>query len=412
MIATVADRVPARPAGPPRTGEAAADRITRRLALAVGLAGTIAAVLDFPELLEHREVAPDWTAAAAVLAFVLFPVLAAVSIGTNVRVVRQVAGALATCYLVAAAAVSFAYVEPEPEHTASWMFRVFSLGVLAASLAWRPPVSIAYLLGGNVLLAVGNLAVVGDMSALWYLGLLARSTGLCSLFLWCSIYAQAGAARVDRETAEASARAARAAGAAARDRERARFAALIHDAVLSTLLDASRAGTSSPVLREQAARTLAQLDELRVGSGGSERFDADAVAGFLTTAVREVDPGIGVLVRRPPGSAALRMPVDAAGTMAAAAAEAVRNSVRHAGAGDRPVHRGVTVELGPAAARLVLRDDGAGFDPAKVPADRLGVAVSILGRMRSLPGGDAELASRPGQGTTVTLSWHDPEQTR
>ncbi|SLJ62917.1 Uncharacterised protein [Mycobacteroides abscessus subsp. abscessus] len=63
------------------------------------------------------------------------------------------------------------------------------------------------------------------------------------------------------------------------------------------------------------------------------------------------------------------MPVDAAGTMAAAAAEAVRNSVRHAGAGDRPVHRGVTVELGPAAARLVLRDGaGCAACPAGTPS--------------------------------------------
>ncbi len=56
---------------------------------------------------------------------------------------------------------------------------------------------------------------------------------------------------------------------------------------------------------------------------------------------------------------------------------------------------------------LVVRDDGIGFDAAAVPPARMGIAVSIVGRMRTLPGGDARVDARPGAGTTVTLTWRD-----
>ncbi|WP_348536948.1 ATP-binding protein, partial [Nocardia carnea] len=90
---------------------------------------------------------------------------------------------------------------------------------------------------------------------------------------------------------------------------------------------------------------------------------------------------------------------------AAALAEAVRNSLRHAGVPARRVRREVTVTVGAGGLLVVLRDDGKGFDRAAVPPDRLGIAASILGRMRQLPGGAGFVESAPGHGTTVTLMW-------
>ncbi len=49
-----------------------------------------------------------------------------------------------------------------------------------------------------------------------------------------------------------------------------------------------------------------------------------------------------------------------------------------------------------------MGDQGAGFDPAAVPADRRGIAESIVGRMER-HGGGAEVRSRPGEGTEVNL---------
>ena len=49
-----------------------------------------------------------------------------------------------------------------------------------------------------------------------------------------------------------------------------------------------------------------------------------------------------------------------------------------------------------------VRDRGAGFDPAAVPADRKGVAESIEGRMERA-GGRATIVTSPGKGAEVEL---------
>jgi signal transduction histidine kinase len=390
-----------------KASEGAADRITRRLGLAIGIAGVIAAIVELPEIADQSRFVPvRWTVVEVALAFGLFPVLAVVSVSLSPRVIQRVAGAAAVSFLGAMAVVPFAYVVPEAEGSASfWLYRVLALGVLAAVLAWRPPLAVAYLVVGAAFSALANLVVLKDTTPLALLGYFARAAGLSALFLWCVIYARAAAARVDRESAIESSRAAAVAGAAARERERARFAALIHDAVLSTLLDASRAGTESPVLRRQAERTLEQLDECRVGDSELDRLDAQSAIGFLRSAVHEVNPDIRFTARRWAGFDDLRLPVDAASTIAAALAEAVRNSLRHATVPGRAIRRTVTVTISAGGIRVVFRDDGAGFDLSEVPVDRLGISVSILGRMRQLAGGAGFVESEPGEGTTVTLVW-------
>ena len=52
---------------------------------------------------------------------------------------------------------------------------------------------------------------------------------------------------------------------------------------------------------------------------------------------------------------------------------------------------------------VFVRDRGCGFDPARVPTDRGGIAESITGRMHR-NGGRAVIRSRPGRGTEVELT--------
>ncbi len=384
--------------------EPASDRILRKLGLTVGIAGVIVAVVEFPDIAEQsRSVAGGWTVLVVGSALGWFPILALVSLMRGRRAIRAVAGVAAVSFLAAMAMIPFVYNVPDASSV--WVYRVLALGVLAAALAWRPPLSIIYLLVAVAEAVLANRAVVPGATTWSLIGDFARAAGLCAMFLWCITYALAAAARVDRESVMASRRAAAVAGAAARDRERARFAALIHDGVLSTLLDASRAGTESPVLRRQAERTLEQLDECRSDNTEPDRLDAQSAVGFLRSAVHEVNPGIQFTARRWAGLDDLRLPVDAAGTIAAALAEAARNSLRHATVPGRAVQRMVTVTISAGGIRVVFRDDGAGFELDRVPADRLGVSVSILGRMRQLVGGAGFVESQPGQGTTVTLVW-------
>ncbi|WP_043269490.1 DUF5931 domain-containing protein [Streptomyces sp. CT34] len=104
-----------------------------------------------------------------------------------------------------------------------------------------------------------------------------------------------------------------------------------------------------------------------------------------------------------PGTA-VELPAAAAAELAAAVGAALDNVRVHAGAGARAW---ILVEDAPDAVIVTVRDDGPGIPEGRL-ADaeregRLGVALSIRGRLRDL-GGSAEWISVPGQGTEVELT--------
>ncbi|WP_194289772.1 sensor histidine kinase [Nocardia macrotermitis] len=405
----------------------ASEGIMRRLGMSMGLGGVIMGLVTIPEIIEQGHGAPGWwSPVAALLTFGGFPILAAVSARARPAVIRAVSGLTAVSFLVALAITPLAVQPHTLDASSVWLYRMLPLGMLAAALAWRLLWSVVYLLVGSTAVACVNVYLVEQFSAMSALSGLLRASGLASLFLWCVTCARGAGARVDRESAIAGRRAAATAASTARDHERARFAALIHDAVLSTLLDASRGAEDTPagpppvggpkpcpgkaageisVLRRQAQSTLDQLDEIRVDVREPDVLDARSAVIFLRSAVHEINPGIRFATRTWPGFDDLRMPVAVAGTLAAALGEAVRNSLRHAAIPGRPVHRTVTCTISAGSIRLVFNDDGAGFDVEQVSADRLGISVSILGRMRQLAGGAGFVESQPGEGTTVTLVW-------
>jgi signal transduction histidine kinase len=86
--------------------------------------------------------------------------------------------------------------------------------------------------------------------------------------------------------------------------------------------------------------------------------------------------------------------------LAACVGEALRNVERHAGTGQAEV----IVTGGTGWAVVEITDRGRGFDTAATPSSRRGIRESITGRMLAA-GGRAAIASRPGAGTTVTVSW-------
>ncbi|UGT42298.1 ATP-binding protein [Nocardia yamanashiensis] len=384
---------------------AAYDRIMRRLGISVGIAGILVCCFELPEIAEQGRLAsPWWAVVSTALAFGWYPIIAVVSAFAGSRYVRVVSGCAAVSFLGALATIPFALDPHSVDATTVWPYRVTALAVAAAVLAWPTRLSITYLLVTTGSAALSTVYTVAHVTPLLVAENFLRAAGLAALFVWCGTAATGAAARVDRESAIASRRAAAAAAAQARDREHARFAALIHDAVLSTLLEASRAGAQSDVLRRQSERTLEQLDEYST-ERDPDLLDARSAVLFLRTAVHEVNPSIRFATRTWPGYDDLRMPVHAASTIAAALSEAVRNSLRHAHVTGREVRRTVTTTVSAGSIRIVFNDDGAGFDLAAVSADRLGVSMSILGRMRQLAGGSGFVESAPGEGTTVTLVW-------
>jgi signal transduction histidine kinase len=83
---------------------------------------------------------------------------------------------------------------------------------------------------------------------------------------------------------------------------------------------------------------------------------------------------------------------------------AAPDAAPHAGDVTRAVH----LHLDDGGIAIVVVDDGVGFVPEAVPTERLGVSVSIVGRMLGVPGGYAAIESDLGRGTTVRIGWIAP----
>jgi PAS domain S-box-containing protein len=80
------------------------------------------------------------------------------------------------------------------------------------------------------------------------------------------------------------------------------------------------------------------------------------------------------------------------------ASEALHNVVKHAGAN----HASVRVSIEGAALKVVVSDDGAGFDPEIVYAGHLG--LSTMAERAAVVGADLTVTSAPADGTTVAVT--------
>jgi len=223
------------------------------------------------------------------------------------------------------------------------------------------------------------------------------------------------------EVARASERTlARALEIEAATRERERLARDIHDGVLQVLAMVQR---RSVILGGEAAELGRMAGEQEVAlrmlvSGGLvpvSRASEDAAQGALVRAVEapEDDGPVDLRALLAPYAAArvsfaepgapVSLPAPAARELAAAVGAALDNVHRHAGEDARAW---ILIEDEPDEVVVTVRDDGPGIPEGRLAQaegeGRLGVALSIRGRLREL-GGSAELISVPGQGTEVEL---------
>lgn len=197
-------------------------------------------------------------------------------------------------------------------------------------------------------------------------------------------------ARTAREQAEAGM-------LESRDAEIGRLDRLTHDFVLS-LLSSAAEGVPTDKLRVQAEAVRRQLAPVHPEAEHTSLF-VEVIDRITRRCGRD---GVPVTLTKsgiPEDSA---MPRLAAIELEAAVAEAVRNTVRHSSGTGR-----VVIALDGPRIRVVVSDDGPGFDPGRA-GTRLGVTQSILHRMNSLPGGSAVVDSAPGRGSVVTIAW-EPE---
>ncbi|GGR94226.1 histidine kinase [Streptomyces aureoverticillatus] len=230
------------------------------------------------------------------------------------------------------------------------------------------------------------------------------------------------------EVARASERTlARALEIEAATRERERLARDIHDSVLQVLAMVQRRGTAiggeAAELGRMAGEQEVALRTLVAGGLVRTSYASEDVSrGAVVRAVEEPDdpdddltgtatcdlrallaPYAGSLVTLSEPGAVVPLAPRAARELTAAVGAALDNVRRHAGAEARAW---ILVEDEPDAVIVTVRDDGPGIPEGRLAQaegeGRLGVALSIRGRLRDI-GGTAELISVPGQGTEVEL---------
>ncbi|GHF32054.1 MULTISPECIES: MacS family sensor histidine kinase [Streptomyces] len=273
---------------------------------------------------------------------------------------------------------------------------------LAIKGGWR------WAAAGSTLVAAANLAERGYF---------ARDTVHNVLLVWISSIAIGYIVEVARASERTLARALRIEAAT---RERERLARDIHDSVLQVLAMVQRRGAAlggeAAELGRMAGEQEIALRTLVAGGllppqrpAGQPADDAELVrtvpeapagpcdlrallAPYAGPAVSVAAPGTPVLLE-----------AAAAAELAAAVGAALDNVARHAG---QDARAWILLEDEPDEIIVTVRDDGPGIAEGRLAAaereGRMGVALSIRGRLRDL-GGSAVLESVPGQGTEVEL---------
>ncbi|WP_338855642.1 ATP-binding protein [Gordonia hongkongensis] len=305
-----------------------------------------------------------------------------------------------------------------PDDSAQWMVAFCGMPSMVLMLV-RPRLAVAGLLVSSTLAHIsqqlgrfGEVTSDAPVEILW-------SLVFTGVFLAVVLVATRTGRELDETREETYRTAANVAAASAREVEKERFDAIVHDRVIASLL-AVRPGRPDERLAAQAASALDELARvpgpgdadtvtdvevvrrIRLAAADiSERFDVEVVGGQSTDGQ---DPGDqdGMDV---PRAERASYPVEVLDAVVEAMSESLRNVLRHAG---DDAECAVIVQLASDALSMAVVDDGVGFDPESVAVGRLGIAVSIRGRLARLPGGHARMHSRAGRGTTVQIRWERP----
>lgn len=169
---------------------------------------------------------------------------------------------------------------------------------------------------------------------------------------------------------------------------------LLHDRVLAALNSIiSHAPAERTRLREYCGQVAHDIQ------GPPELLEGTATIRTVIDQARDAVP-LEVSVQLAPDGADVALPSGTAAALHRAVGEALRNCARHAGVAVATVR----VKTSGPVSSLTVSDTGRGFASQGVG---WGIANSIAQPMARV-GGGAHVDSRPGTGTTVTLTWPSP----
>jgi signal transduction histidine kinase len=297
---------------------------------------------------------------------------------------------LADAAVISAVALAQQHMVPAVliKDSTSWMLPLACTSVYILQLALRPRLS----LPGAAIVAIAYGAGAGNLADGWLLVVeTVVVAGLVAVI-------RGGARQADAVVAaglatERQIRAEEARRADEREQHRQ-----LHDTILSTLtmVAAGAFAEPSPALTVQAARDLRVLQGLgyapAVPDGRAPLTDLRPKLELATASTDDLAVRLEL--------APVTLPSPVADQLVSCVGEALRNVRQHAGTGRAEV----SVAGGAGWAVIKITDRGRGFNPDAIPPSRRGIRESITGRMLAA-GGRAAIASRPGAGTTVTVSW-------
>ncbi|WP_440708481.1 sensor histidine kinase [Herbiconiux sp. YIM B11900] len=394
---------------PPARPRLSRTRIDLTLARLEGLFGLVFAVLSIPVLNDSvHTLKPEW---AWCVAIGVFGSLAAAAVCSLLgRGIRVSMGVFAGLFVVILLLWPFAVRDADAAiGTQPWLWYIVTVAIAAAGIAFPIVWAGVYTVAVPVIYAVLRILPVGGQAP-WEIAVLDAFYALVlGAFIVIVVAAlRAAASRVDDAQATATGRYAEAAKQHAAEQERTRVDTVIHDRVLSSLLAASRSASEADrtLAVQMAERALVALQSADAETAGGRLQPLHVLAERCRALADTLAADIRFTAE---GDLRALVPDRVAEGVYSATVQAMVNSIRHAGDG-RVVHRTLTVHgWGDAGFSVVVADDGAGFDPAAVPADRLGLRISIRERVDSV-GGIAEIRSAPGAGTSVVLEWPGGDQ--
>ena len=381
------------------------ERLVKMFARFVGTGYVAYFLILLPEIRRTAFLTPTWWNWFCVIAVFGTGLLFGLSsFSGSIRAIRMAGSIAAVTYLLCVLGWWLACDQTLFDVQGLYLSTFPGLASLAAASVWPPVLVFVHMTVGVIAAQSINYVLREPFVTTPLFADIVFGMMFCTIFVAATLAALRTARILDATITRTQAQAARSAAAAARAVERERFDALTHDGVMSSLLSVARQGRSPSVVN-QARLTLRQLDSLRTHSAPTF-VDADEAIAQLRATANDVDESVIVHIESISQTSTSNVepqtyPADAVRAIGAALAEAMRNSLRHAG----PSNRSVTVRTQPGILQATVTDDGVGFDRASVPPHRLGVAVSIEGRLRQLPGGASRIDSIPGQGTTVHLTW-------
>jgi signal transduction histidine kinase len=144
-----------------------------------------------------------------------------------------------------------------------------------------------------------------------------------------------------------------------------------------------------------AIQRLAKAQESSVQDSA---ITVNSLLSALAIAIARLDEETSI---RSNGQSDLEVPSNVAEALTESTLQAVSNALQHAGNNSK-----IEVLLRGAAdgVKIVIKDDGKGFRVSRVPKNRLGLKLSIFGRIQAV-GGKVFVDSKLGVGTNVVLEW-------